>query len=185
MKHVGSDIQTSYVLPSLWLVICMVGLPQISGTIYSPALVEVTAALKTTNHLVQWSLSIYFIGFAAGVALWGKLSDHIGRRPTILIGLGIYFFFSIFCGLATHISWLLSGRFFQAFGISVGSVITQAIMRDCYKGVERNKIFALVGIVIALAPAVGPVIGGYLTQRFSWSYVLYDAFLRLFWLGYS
>lgn len=159
----------TYTLPSLLLIICMVGLPQISETIYSPALPEVTAALKTTNHLVQWSLSIYFIGFAAGVAFWGKLSDHRGRRPAMLAGLGVYLLFSIFCALSTDIRWLLLARFFQAFGISVGSVITQAIMRDCYDGLERNKIFALAGMVIAFAPAIGPVIGGYLTEWFSWA----------------
>ncbi|MGQ3887958.1 multidrug effflux MFS transporter [Legionella sp. CNM-1927-20] len=158
-----------YALPSLLLIIYMVSLPQISETIYSPALPQLTAALKTTSHLVQWSLSIYFIGFAVGVAFWGKLSDHIGRRPTILVGLVIYLLFSIFCGLSTHIYWLLSARFFQAFGINVGSVITQAIMRDCYDGVERNKIFALAGMVIAFAPAVGPIIGGHLTEWFSWT----------------
>lgn len=160
---------SQYAMPSLLLIICMVGLPQISETIYSPALPEVTAALKTTTHLVQWSLSIYFIGFALGVALWGKLSDHNGRRPAMLAGLLIYLSSSIFCGLSTHIGWLLVFRFFQAFGVSVGSIITQTIMRDCYDGAERNRIFAIVGMVIAFAPALGPMIGGYLTEWFSWT----------------
>lgn len=161
--------QIELALPSLVLIICMVGLPQISETIYSPALPDITTALKTTSHLVQWSLSIYFIGFAVGVAFWGKLSDHIVRRPVMLLGLIVYTLFSILCGLSTHISMLLSARFFQAFGISVGSVIAQAIMRDCYDGVERSKIFALAGMAIAFAPAIGPIIGGYLTDWFSWT----------------
>lgn len=156
-------------IPSILLIICLVGLPQISETIYSPALPAVTEALKTTSHLVQWTLSIYFIGFAAGVGIWGKVSDHIGRRPTMLAGLIIYLAFSILCGFSTQIYWLLTARFFQAFGISVGSVITQTIMRDCFNGNERNKIFAIVGMTIAFAPALGPILGGYLTAWFSWS----------------
>lgn len=160
---------THFVLPSLLLIMCLVGLPQISETIYSPALPEITRFLKTTSHLVQWSFSIYFIGFALGVAIWGKCSDHFGRRPVILLGLLIYLIGSVLCGLSTHIIHLLLFRFFQAFGISVGSVITQAIMRDCFSGTERNKIFALVGVVIAFAPAVGPITGGFLTEWFSWT----------------
>ncbi|MCC8371445.1 MAG: multidrug effflux MFS transporter [Rickettsia endosymbiont of Pseudomimeciton antennatum] len=156
-------------VPSVSLIICLCGLPQISETIYAPALPDITASLNTNSHLVQWSLSIYFIGFAFGVAIWGKLSDHIGRKPVILIGLSLYVLMSLLCGISTNITHLLIARLFQAIGISVGSVITQAIMRDCFSGVDRDKIFSIVGMALALAPAIGPLLGGYLTQNFSWT----------------
>lgn len=155
-------------IPSTLLILCLIGLPQISETIYSPALPALTIGLKTTSHLVQWSLSIYFAGFALGVGAWGKISDHIGRKPVILAGLSIYILMSLLCSISTTITPLLIARFLQAFGISVGSVITQAIMRDCFSGTARNKIFSVAGMAIALAPAVGPLLGGCLTEWFSW-----------------
>ena len=168
MQKLEASLMLEKSVPSLLLIICLVGLPQLSETIYSPALPAVTQGLQTSSHLVQWSLSIYFIGFAAGVALWGKLSDHLGRKPIMLLGLGLYVAFSLLCGAASSIGVLLFARFFQAFGISVGSVITQSIMRDCFTGARRNQIFSLAGMAIALAPALGPVMGGYLTEQFSW-----------------
>jgi Bcr/CflA subfamily drug resistance transporter len=155
-------------VPSLLLIICLVGLPQLSETIYSPSLPAITTSLGTSSHLVQWTLSIYFIGFALGVGFWGKLSDHIGRRPAMLAGLLIYLIMSLCCGATTSIYALLSARLFQAFGISVGSVVTQSIMRDCFTGIERSRIFSTAGMAIALAPAIGPLIGGLLTQNYLW-----------------
>jgi Bcr/CflA subfamily drug resistance transporter len=155
-------------LPSILLIICLIGLPQISETIYSPALPDITYSLATSSNLVQWTLSVYFLGFALGVSLWGGLSDKMGRRFCMLLGLGMYLVMSFFCSITHSIYTLLMARLVQAFGISVGSVITQTIIRDCYKGVERNKIFSVVGMAIALAPALGPLLGGYLTQYFSW-----------------
>ncbi|MCP4476049.1 MAG: multidrug effflux MFS transporter [Gammaproteobacteria bacterium] len=76
--------------PSLLLIICLVTLPQISETIYSPALPDIAHSLSTTMSLTEWTLSIYFFGFALGVGVWGRVSDHIGRRHTALIGLVIY-----------------------------------------------------------------------------------------------
>ncbi|MCZ1268859.1 MFS transporter, partial [Paenibacillus tundrae] len=79
-----------YAVPSLLLMIVLIAFPQISETIYTPSLPDIAAALGVSNSSVQFTLSIYFIGFALGVFCWGWLSDLIGRRPAMLGGLIVY-----------------------------------------------------------------------------------------------
>ena len=79
-----------YAVPSLLLMIVLVAFPQISETIYTPSLPDISASLGVSNSSVQLTLSIYFIGFAIGVFCWGWLSDFIGRRPAMLGGLLVY-----------------------------------------------------------------------------------------------
>lgn len=150
------------------LLIALVGLPQISETIYTPALPAVTNSLHTTAYFAEMTLSIYFIGFALGVLLWGAISDQIGRRKAMLAGLLIYLAGTIFCGTSSTISSLMASRFLQAFGISVGSVITQTILRDHFTGAERVKLFSLISAALAFSPALGPVIGGMISEYLGW-----------------
>ncbi len=153
---------------SISLLIALVGFPQISETIYTPALPDVTRSLGTTAYLVEATLAIYFLGFAFGVLVWGAISDRIGRKPTMLIGIGLYGIATIICGQANSIETLLTWRFFQAFGASVGSIITQTILRDTYDGTERAKLFSIMSGALAFSPAIGPLLGGFITQYFGW-----------------
>ena len=79
-----------HITPSIFLMIVLVAFPQISETIYSPSLPDISAAFGSTNSSVQLTLSIYFVGFAVGVFCWGWISDFIGRRPAMLGGLLFY-----------------------------------------------------------------------------------------------
>lgn len=153
---------------SISLLIALVGFPQISETIYTPALPDVTKSLGTTAFLVEATLAIYFLGFALGVLVWGAISDWIGRKPTMLVGICFYGIATIVCGQTSSIETLLAWRFFQAFGASVGSIITQTILRDAYDGKERAKLFSIMSGALAFSPAIGPLLGGFITQYFGW-----------------
>ena len=155
-------------IPSLWLLFCLGGFPNLSETIYSPALPDIAKLLKTDNHLVQWTLSIYFAGFALGVFLWGRISDRTGRKPAMLGGIIVYVIGSIFCMMSGNIYQLLGARLLQGFGASCGSVITQAIAREMSHDKKRTMFFSAFGFVMAFSIALGPLIGGYLTQWFDW-----------------
>lgn len=155
-------------VPSVLLIVFLIGFPQISETIYTPALSNIASDLKTTSVLTQWTLSIYFIGFALGVFYWGRLSDRIGRRPTMLLGLLIYGLANLICFMSPNITVLLLARFVQAFGASVGSVITLTIARESFNDVARQKLFATIGAALSLTPAIGPFIGGYVSDWFGW-----------------
>jgi Bcr/CflA subfamily drug resistance transporter len=129
--------------------------------------------------LAEWTISIYFVGFAFGVLFWGRVSDFIGRRPAMLWGLVIYTVGCIGCLISKEINCLLISRFIQAFGASTGSVISQTMLRDVLDNKVRGKIFSIVGMVFSISPAIGPLIGGYATSYYGWS----SAFYILFFIG--
>ena len=153
---------------SIALLIALIGFPQISETIYTPALPSVASGLGASVHMVEATLSIYFLGFAIGVSLWGAISDWSGRRLAMLIGLFFYGIATVGCATVENISSLLAWRFVQAFGASVGSVITQTMLRDVYDGVKRAKMFAMIAGALAFSPAIGPVLGGFISELWGW-----------------
>ncbi|MFF2176623.1 multidrug effflux MFS transporter [Lysinibacillus sp. NPDC058147] len=162
-----------HVAPSLLLMIVLVAFPQISETIYTPSLPDLSDALNVSNSAVQLTLSIYFIGFAIGVFCWGWLSDFIGRRPAMLGGLIFYSIGSFMCFYAETITFLLVSRFIQAFGAATGSIITQTILRESVSGSKRHAMFAQISAVIAFTPAVGPLIGGWVDQALGFRAVFF------------
>lgn len=153
--------------------IVLVAFPQISETIYTPSLPDISGALGASNNSVQLTLSIYFIGFALGVFCWGWISDFIGRRPAMLGGLILYGIGSLMCFYSESITFLLVSRFIQAFGAATGSVITQTILRESVSGSKRHAMFAQISAVIAFTPAVGPLIGGWVDQALGFRAVFF------------
>lgn len=153
---------------SLPLIIILLGFPHVSETIYTPALPQMTQDLQTTAHLTELSLSIYFAGFALGVAFWGMCCDLLGRRPALLLGVTIYTIACLLLWNAGTIYELLMLRFIQGFGASAGSVVAQTMIRDLCEGKKRHQAFAIVGGALSFAPAIGPWIGGYLCMYFGW-----------------
>jgi len=156
------------ILPAVWLILFLVGLPQLSETVYTPALPEIALALNVAQSLVEYTLTIYLFGFALGTLFWGRLSDRFGRKPCILAGLFIFMVGCIGCYCAGSINWLLSSRFIQAFGGSIGSVLGQAVCRDSFHGPALGKVYAAIASALAIYPAVGPVIGGVISEHFGW-----------------
>ncbi|RTL04331.1 Bcr/CflA family efflux MFS transporter [Candidatus Dependentiae bacterium] len=155
-------------LPAIWLIILIVGLPQLSETVYTPSLPDIANGLSTTESMVESTLSIYLAAFAIGTLFWGRLSDTYGRKPCVIIGLLCFVFGCVWCYYSTTIYLLLAGRFVQAFGGSTGSVLGQAICRDAFDGPELGKVFALLGSALAIFPAVGPIIGGFIAEQYGW-----------------
>ncbi|WP_243292694.1 multidrug effflux MFS transporter [Bacillus sp. FJAT-47783] len=153
-------------VPSLLLMIVLLGFPQISETIFTPSLPDIAKSLSVSGSSIQLTLSVYFVGFAFGVFLIGWLSDRIGRRPAMLWGIIIYGLGSLLCYFSKSIELLLVSRFIQALGASAGSVVTQTILRESVDGRKRHEMFAKIAGVIAFTPAVGPLIGGWIDQGF-------------------
>lgn len=154
--------------PPLWLLVLIVGLPQLSESVYTPALPDIARTLGVAHYLIEYTLTIYLFGFAIGTLFWGKLSDKYGRKPSLLAGLIIYVLGSVSCFYASSFTALMINRFIQAFGGSAGSVLGQVICRDAFNGADRGKVFSIIGTALAFSPAIGPVIGGFITQSWQW-----------------
>jgi Bcr/CflA subfamily drug resistance transporter len=154
--------------PSAFLLILLLGFPQLSETVYTPSLPDIAHFMSASSQWVESTLSIYFVGFALGVLAWGTLADMCGRRKSLLAGIVIYILGSAGCRFSVSIESLLLCRFVQALGASAGSVVSQTIIRDSFTGKERNQFFSLVGASLSATPAIGPLLGGLIDQHFGW-----------------
>ncbi len=152
----------------LYIIILIVSIPQLSETIYVPSLPDLARDLLISDNLAEYTLTIYLFGFATGVLIWGSLSDYYGRKPCLIAGLIIYAIACFICYLSHNIDLLVTARFIQAFGASVGSVLGQAIARDAIKAEDRGKMFSTVSIAMAFAPAIGPILGGFIVKFYDW-----------------
>ena len=150
----------------LSFVVLLLMFPQFVETIYSPALPSIARAYQVTDTQALLTISTYFIAFALGVIWWGIQSDYIGRRKAMLWGLSTYMIASIIALLAPSFEWVLAARILAAFGIAVGSVITQTMMRDLYTGTALSKVFSIMGIALSISPVIGLLLGGITVSAF-------------------
>jgi DHA1 family bicyclomycin/chloramphenicol resistance-like MFS transporter len=136
--------------------------------LYLPALPSIAADLAADAGHVQRTLSVYIIGFAFSQIVYGPLSDRFGRRPVLFAGVSIYIAASIACALAADADQLVVFRFFQAVGASCGPVLGRAVVRDYFTREEAARIMSWVISVMALAPILAPVFGGYIVKWADW-----------------
>lgn len=156
---------------SPFILLLLFALSQSTESAFSTGLPQLSEDFDIPNNYAQTASSIYFYGFATGIFFLGRLSDQIGRRPVILLGLALFFITCILCFFARTIEELIVIRFFQAFGASVGSVVAQAVARDGYYGMELSKLFSTLGAAISTMPSVSSFIGSNVTQYYGWRYI--------------
>lgn len=135
---------------------------------YLPSFPEIGSSLGATQLQVQQTLTAYLLPFAV-MTLWhGALSDALGRRHVILGALFLFALASLGCVFATSIEQLWIWRALQGMTAGAGIVIGRAVVRDVFQGPEAQRLMAHVAIMFALAPAIAPVIGGWLHAWFGW-----------------
>jgi len=155
----------------LWIVLVLGSLASfgpLSLDMYLPALPVLANDLHTTTSLVQMSLTACMLGLSIGQLIAGSVSDVRGRRMPLLIGLVVYAISSILCMFSPTIWVFLGLRFVQGMAGAAGIVISRAIVRDMYEGVELTKFFALLMLVNGAAPILAPIVGGQILQFTSW-----------------
>ena len=146
----------------------VVAVGPLSTDMYLPSLPDMTRIFGTEVSMVQLTLSVFIAGFAVAQLVYGPLSDRYGRLPLLLGGLGLFFVASVACAFATTIEALIALRFLQAVGACAGPVLGRAIVRDLHDRERAARMMSYLGAVMGFAPAVGPVIGGYLHGAFGW-----------------
>lgn len=160
------------------LVIVLVAFGPISTDLYLPALPRIGEVFAAGPESVQLTLSVFLAGFAAGMLVYGPLSDRFGRRPVLIGGILVYLLATLACALAQSIEWLIAARFLQALGACCGPVLGRAVVRDLYGPSRAAQALSYVAMAMAVAPAAGPVLGGVVTQWADWwaNFVLLLAF---------
>ena len=158
---------------TLLFLVIVSAFPPLTTDLYLPALPTMVEKLSTNQAMVNLTLSVYFVAYAIGLLFWGPLSEKFGRKPILMLGLGIYVVGSLLCALANQVEMLIGARLIQAFGGSAVTVVATAIVKDLYDGREREKIIATIMSLVIIAPMVAPVIGALLLKVGSWHMMFY------------
>ncbi|MCO5106851.1 MAG: multidrug effflux MFS transporter [Burkholderiaceae bacterium] len=152
---------------------------------YLPAFSGIARALDATPVQMQQTLSAYLFGFAFMNLFHGALADSYGRRPVVLWGVGVFTLASVGCALSPTIGWLVFFRALQGLSTGAGIVVSRAVIRDLFPPEEAQRMMSQVTIYFGVAPAVAPIIGGWLFVHVDWHGIfwLLAALGALLWLG--
>lgn len=148
----------------------LTALEPLSIDLFLPAFVEIAAHFKTTPANVQLSLATFLGGFAIGQLIWGPLSDRYGRKKPLIISLVIFTITSILCAYVQSIEQLWAMRFIQAIGGCGGIVIARAIVTDYFDKSKTLNIFAILALIMGVAPIIAPIIGNQLIKFGGWEF---------------
>jgi DHA1 family bicyclomycin/chloramphenicol resistance-like MFS transporter len=148
----------------------------LSIDLYLPALPQMTADLKAGAAEGQASVAAFFAGMAIGQFIYGPGSDRFGRKPLILIGIGVFLAATVVCALATEPRVLIAGRFVQALGACSGMVVARAVVRDLFSQQDTARVLSLLTLVMGVAPILAPLFGGLVLQVASWRTVFWLMF---------
>ncbi len=140
----------------------------LSIDMYLPALPSLSRDFGASTSQTQLTLSACLLGLAAGQAIAGPISDALGRRRPLLVGLTAYALASLLCVVAPSVFVLVALRFVQGTAGAAGIVIARAIVRDLHSGVAAARFFSLLMLVTGLAPILAPILGGLLLRFTSW-----------------
>lgn len=140
--------------------------------IFVPALPIAGEALSADNAQMQLTISLYILGLAIGQLFYGPLSDAVGRRPALMLGMLIYSVAGIVAWQAQSVETLITARFFQAFGGCAGLALGRAMIRDTAAPDRAVQRLAVLNLVVAIGPAMAPLIGSLLTATLGWRTVL-------------
>lgn len=153
------------------LLVILAGLTMVgpfSVDTYLPSFHDMAADLAVDEILIQQTLSTYLFAFALMMLFYGTLTDTFGRRRIILIALTVYCLASLGAVFAPNLHSLLLLRALQGMSAGAGVVVGRAIVRDLMSGVEAQRMLAHITMVFAIAPAVAPLVGGWLQVEYGW-----------------
>ncbi len=155
------------------LLACLGMLGPFSIDTYLPAFTGIARAVGATPVQMQQTLSAYLFGFAVMNLFHGALSDSFGRRPVVLGGLAVFVLASIGCALAEHIGLLVFFRAVQGMSAGAGVVISRAVIRDMFPPADAQRVMSQVTIYFGVAPAIAPMIGGFLFVHVGWASIFW------------
>ncbi|MBP6765144.1 MAG: multidrug effflux MFS transporter [Rubrivivax sp.] len=156
------------------LLACLGMLGPFSIDTYLPAFAGIARSVGATPVQMQQTLSSYLLGFAVMNLFHGALSDSLGRRPVVLVGVAVFTLASVGCALSQTIGQLVFWRAVQGMSAGAGMVVSRAIIRDMFAPADAQRVMSQVTIYFGIAPAVAPLVGGFLFVHADWH--------SIFWL---
>ena len=139
-----------------------------STDLYVPSLAHLPELLGTSPEWVKLTVSLNIAAYGIATLVHGPLSERFGRRPVLLWGMVGFTLASFLCAGAADIGQLLFARILQGIAAAVEGVVVLAIIRDVFSQKEQVRAIAIYGIATAFAPAVAPLLGGYIHVYFGW-----------------
>jgi DHA1 family bicyclomycin/chloramphenicol resistance-like MFS transporter len=138
-----------------------------------PAFPAIGADLRASPLAMQQTISVYMIAYALMSLLHGPLSDALGRRRVILVGVIMFVLASVGCALSGTIEALLAFRALQGMSAGAGLIVGRAISRDCFDGIEAQKLMSTVSMIFGIAPAIAPIVGGWVIAFARWPMIFW------------
>ncbi|MDE6637803.1 MAG: multidrug effflux MFS transporter [Muribaculaceae bacterium] len=135
---------------------------------YLPTIPSMMREFHTTPSMTQMGISMAMIGMGIGSVLWGSTSDRYGRKPVLIISLIIFVIATGLSLLSKNITFFIGCRLFQGLGAGGAMVLSTSIPADVYMGRQLAKLMAIVGAINGIAPALGPVVGGFMADSVGW-----------------
>lgn len=133
-----------------------------------PAQPAIAREMGVSADVGQLTLGLFMAGFAAGQLLWGYLSDSFGRKPVLLVALGVFAVGGILCAASTGMTLLLAARVVQGFGAAGGPVLARAMVRDTQALGDAARVLSTMVSGLAVAPLLAPIIGGFVHSHLGW-----------------
>jgi len=155
------------------LIALLAAFPPLSTDMYLAAIPLLVKQWEQPLTTVNLTLVCFFVTYCLFLLIYGPLSDRFGRRPPLLAGLVLYTFASSLCAVADNIHILIVARTLQGAGAAAASSIAFAICKDLFTGRIRQRIFLQLGIIVAAAPMIAPILGGWIIASLSWRWVFF------------
>ena len=165
----SKQVSLKLILP---LLASIMALSPLAIDMYLPAMPILSEYLNTDMPMIQNSLSIYLLGFALGLIIFGPMADNSSRRKMVLFGVGGFLITSLLLPFVTNIEQFLSLRFIQAFISSAATVVVPGTIREYYQK-DTAKGLSYVSMIMMLAPMIAPSIGSLLLLVHSWQLIFY------------
>ncbi len=140
---------------------------------YLPAFAGIAQQLQATPLQIQQTLSAYLFAFAFMSLFHGALSDSLGRRPVVLAGIAVFTLASVGCAMSTSIGQLVAFRALQGLSTGAGIVVSRAVIRDLFPPADAQRVMSQVTLFFGVAPAVAPIVGGFLFVHAGWQAVFW------------
>ncbi|GLS89818.1 Bcr/CflA family drug resistance efflux transporter [Psychromonas marina] len=159
-------------IPYIWLAgLSMLGF--LATDMYLPAFDTLRQDLATSSQMIGWSLSIFLLGMAIGQLIYGPISNAFGKKKVLISSLAIFSVGTVICAMSDSVELLLAGRFIQSIGAAGSTIIWQSFVIEKYDDKTSQRVFATVMPLVALSPALAPLLGAVLEAHLGWQSIFY------------